>query len=372
MNLNNLEEKGLNKEEIEYIKRTMIYFEEIKPGADILKVLSWRNTLERKVLKEEATSEEVVQYERLREIEIFMDMLSGFVPKDIFEFSDFAQILDERDMKFMAKIMLNELDLDIRDAFDRKELEKELEEEYEQDIEEPFIKDLIDKLLKEGSKGDKFRKVDSGIESAEFEHISDETIASIAYLILKETQNAKKNNQKLKFNIKKLNKNTLLYLVMKNLAKAPVQIEETPKNIYAENCPADAIREYIEEIVGLQKNYLAQGKEVPEELLIPQEIILSPQNIEFLINSKLVDYIGAGETGNEIQFYWKKTEKLPALELRAERREDGKFILSYIKEEATNEKQEFVWDKKTQEGKKGTIVVSKIQDALEDICDMDR
>lgn len=144
------------------------------------------------------------------------------------------------------------------------------------------------------------------------------------------------------------------------------------KNIYAEHCPADAIREYIEKIISSQKKYLEEGKEIPEELLIPQEIILSPKNMEFLINSKLVDYIGAGETGNEIQFYWEKTEELPALELRAERREDGKFVLSYIREEATKEKQEFVWDKNTEEGKKGTIVVSKIQDALEDIYDMDR
>ena len=144
------------------------------------------------------------------------------------------------------------------------------------------------------------------------------------------------------------------------------------KNIYAEHCPADAIREYIENIISSQKKYLEEGKEIPEELLIPQEIILSPKNMEFLINSKLVDYIGAGETGNEVQFYWKKTDELPALELRAEKREDGKFVLSYIREEATKEKQEFVWDKNSEEGKKGTIVVSKIQDALEDIYDMDR
>ena len=148
--------------------------------------------------------------------------------------------------------------------------------------------------------------------------------------------------------------------------------KEENKNIYAEHCPADAIREYIEKIISSQKKYLDEGKEVPKELLIPQEIVLSPKNMEFLINSKLVDYIGAGETGNEIQFYWKKTDELPALELRAERREDGKFVLSYIREEATEERKEFVWDKKSKEGKKGTIVVSKVQDALEDICDMER
>ena len=144
------------------------------------------------------------------------------------------------------------------------------------------------------------------------------------------------------------------------------------KNVYAENCPADAIREYIEKIIQTQKKYLDEGKEIPEELLIPQEIILSPKNMDFLINSKYVDYIGAGGTEKELHFYWKENDKLPALELKTKRREDGKFILTYIREEAGNGKEEFVWDKDTTEGKKGTIVVSKIQDALEDIYDMDR
>lgn len=144
------------------------------------------------------------------------------------------------------------------------------------------------------------------------------------------------------------------------------------KNVYAENCPADAIREYIEKIINSQKKYIEAGKDIPEELKIPQEIILSPKNIDFLLESKFVDFIGAGESGNEVQFYWKKTDELPALELRAQRREDGKFILTYIKEEASEEKQEFLWDKGTEEGKKGTITVSKKQDALEDIYDMDR
>ena len=148
--------------------------------------------------------------------------------------------------------------------------------------------------------------------------------------------------------------------------------EKNDQNVYAENCPADAIREYIEKIINTQKKYIQEGKEIPKELLIPGEIVLSPKNIEYLINSKLVDYIGAGETGNEIQFYWKKTDKLPALELRVTRREDGQFILSYIKEEASKDKGEFVWDKNTEAGKKGTIIVSKREDALEDICDMEK
>ena len=143
------------------------------------------------------------------------------------------------------------------------------------------------------------------------------------------------------------------------------------KNIYADNCPADKIREYVESIINLQKEYVLAGKEVPKELQIPSRIELSPENIKFLINSKLVDYIGAGKTGNEINFYWKKTDELPALEVRVRLEENGKYYLTYIREEATKEKVAFEWDVDNQNDKEGTLVVSKLTDALEDVVDMD-
>ena len=144
------------------------------------------------------------------------------------------------------------------------------------------------------------------------------------------------------------------------------------KNIYAENCPADKIREYIENIVSLQKDFVLNGKEVPKEFLIPSKIELSKENIKFLINSKLVDFIGAGETGNEINFYWKKTDELPALELRTRLEKDGKYYLTYIREEASKDKVAFEWNIDNQERKEGVLIVSKITDALEDIVDMDK
>ena len=110
---------------------------------------------------------------------------------------------------------------------------------------------------------------------------------------------------------------------------------------------------------------------MPDELLIPNKIELSPENIKFLINSKLVDYIGAGKTGNEISFYWKKTDDLPALELRVRLEEDGKYYLTYIREEASKEKLAFEWDEMNQKNKNGTLIVSKLTDALEDLVDMD-
>ena len=152
------------------------------------------------------------------------------------------------------------------------------------------------------------------------------------------------------------------------------------KNVYAENCPADKIREYIEEIIRLQKGFILSGEAVPEEFLIPSRIELSPENISFLLNSKLVDFIGAGKTGSEINFYWKQTgpdelpnlvDGYPALEVRVRLEEDGKYYLTYIREEASNEKAAFEWDVENQNNKAGTLTVSKRTDALEDIVDMD-
>ena len=152
------------------------------------------------------------------------------------------------------------------------------------------------------------------------------------------------------------------------------------KNVYAENCPADKIREYIEEIISLQKGFILNGEAVPKEFLIPSRIELSPENISFLLNSKLVDFISKRKTGSEINFYWKQTgpDELPnlvggypALEVRVRLEEDGKYYLTYIREEASNEKAAFEWDVENQNNKAGTLTVSKRTDALEDIVDMD-
>jgi len=368
----NLERKGLSAEEIEYIKKVYIWYEDIRPGSETMKQLEWRMELERKVLKKEATPEEIIQYERLRDIEFFTDIIFGHIPKNMSDYMMHSGFADKREKDFMLKMVMEEDLTGLKLAFSEGHYKKLLQEEYEQDIEEPYIKELIQETLRREKEMKRLAFMAEKIDGAEFEYIDDETIMSIAYLILKEAKIAKETDQRVRSSIKYVDRDVLLYLVLKNLRNIPIREEQVSTNIYAENCPADAIREYIEKIVKEQKKYLEEGKQIPDELLIPQEIILSPKNIEFLINSKYVDYIGAGETGNEIQFYWKRTDRLPALELRAEKREDGKYILSYIREEATQGKEEFVWDKATEEGKKGTIVVSKMEDAVEDICDMDR
>ena len=141
--------------------------------------------------------------------------------------------------------------------------------------------------------------------------------------------------------------------------------------VFADNCPADKIREYIENIISLQEEYIKNGKSVPAELLIPSKIELSPANIKFLLDSKFVDFYGSDVTGDVIKFYWKETEMYPALEVRTKLESDGKYYLTYIKEDARGERGAFEWDVNNQFGKKGLLTVCKTTDAPDDVIDDD-
>jgi len=335
-------------------------------------------------LSQEATSEAIATHKRLEEIDFFMDIVEGRIPKDIFEFAEYLEIYNTEIAERAASVMMTQTFFDVETAVAEHSFD-EFMEEREVDIQDPFVQKLKKEYIKDKVSKEKFENFDKILECAKFEYLDDGALMSLAYLLLKGTKELEDEGKKIPLALQGLDKELLSYLVIKNLNKVPLVIsEETiyeeavptqpvfegPKNIYADNCPEDAIREGIEKIVDAQKIYLEQGLEVPEELLIPQEIIFSPKNIEFLIDSQLVTYVGAGNNGNEIQFYWEKTENMPALELRTERREDGKFVLTYIKEEAFLDKPAFTWDNKNEAGKKGVIVISKRQDALEDICGM--
>ena len=142
-------------------------------------------------------------------------------------------------------------------------------------------------------------------------------------------------------------------------------------NAEAENCPADKIREYIENLIKQQKEYKEKGQEVPKELQIPSKIVISPENMLFLGNSKLVDFIVPKNEGKEIIFYWNPSDKFPALEVRTKLESDGNYYLTFIREEASSTKEAFEWDVNNQEANDVVLIVSKQSDALEDLIDMD-
>jgi len=144
------------------------------------------------------------------------------------------------------------------------------------------------------------------------------------------------------------------------------------RGINSENCPVDTIRDFIEQCMRMQEKCHVEGKPIPEEYLIPEKIILSDESVRFFLNSQLVDAIGPGLNGIGGQFYWKASGKYPALEVRVELDpETMKFMLTYLREEASPTKDEFVWDNSTLEGKEGQIIIIKKEDALEDVIDSD-
>lgn len=161
---------------------------------------------------------------------------------------------------------------------------------------------------------------------------------------------------------------------LQELSEIPVEPPQLEyyTNLPTEGSPTRALREYIGNIIQEQKQYIDAGKEVPLEFRIPEQIELSPQNLDYLLESGAIDFIVEGEKEDEMQFFWKKTVEYPELELRAKRNSKGKFVLTYIKECSIDGKEEFVWDGEDKEGKNGILVISRKDDALEELIDMDR
>lgn len=158
---------------------------------------------------------------------------------------------------------------------------------------------------------------------------------------------------------------TILAFVSDYMKKEKIQ----QKNICAKTSPADLIRKYLKKILNQQEKYLNVGKPIPKKYLMPQKIILSPQNVKYLLKSKTTKYIGANKDGTEISFYWEETPKSPAIEARIKLEDDGRYILAYMKEKSSKEKSEILWDMNSKDAKKGILTISRTKDALEDIYD---
>ena len=182
-------------------------------------------------------------------------------------------------------------------------------------------------------------------------------------------------------NIEDSGYNSNYYYVALFPANELQQLSETPveppqleyyTNLQAEKSAAREIREYMNRTIQMQKQYIDEGKDIPVDIRIPQQIELSPRNLDYLLENEVVDFIGEGETEEDIQFFWKKTKEYPELELRIKRNNKGKYVLTYIRERSMDEKEDFIWDGQEKEGKQGILIVSREDDALDEIIDMDR
>ena len=160
---------------------------------------------------------------------------------------------------------------------------------------------------------------------------------------------------------------------LQELSEIPLEFPQLGKNnLKTEGSPVLAIREYISKIIQMQKQYLDFGMDIPKKLRIPEQIELSPHNIDYLLKSKAVDFIGAGKTEDEMIFVWKKTDEYPELELGVKRNDNGKCVLTLIKSYSMDGKEEFEWNNQAKEGKKGILIISNKKEALDELIDMDR
>jgi len=142
-------------------------------------------------------------------------------------------------------------------------------------------------------------------------------------------------------------------------------------NLPTEESPAMEIRKYIEKLVQKQEQYLNLGYSVPEEFKFPEKIELSPQNWEYLLEQDSWGGVNYDKTNDEMRFLWTTPDKFPELELRAKKADNGKYVLTYIKSKSVDGKKDFVWDSKKRDGKNGILVVSRENDPLDKLINMD-
>ena len=157
---------------------------------------------------------------------------------------------------------------------------------------------------------------------------------------------------------------------LQELSEIPVESPtlEYYTNLQIKQSIAIEIREYINRIMQMQKQYQAEGKGIPVSLRMPKQIEISPRNLEYLLENGIIVY---EETEREVSFIFEKTEEYPELELRMKQNDKEKYVLTYIKGRMKEGEDVFIWDSKEKEGKKGILVISRDDDGLEDLVPMD-
>lgn len=128
-------------------------------------------------------------------------------------------------------------------------------------------------------------------------------------------------------------------------------------------CPADTFMNYVRLCIEKQRFFEEKGEEVPDKYLIPDTVYLSDESVRFFMNSQIVDLIGASQDGKQLQFYWKDTEKLPALEVKLELDDEkNQYTVVFIKEDAKGEYEGFEWNREKQKQKGSTLQIYRQED----------
>ncbi len=128
-------------------------------------------------------------------------------------------------------------------------------------------------------------------------------------------------------------------------------------------CPADTFMNYVRLCIEKQNEFGKKSEEVPEKYLIPDTVYLSDESVKYFINSKIVDLIGASKDGKRLQFYWKDSEKYPALEVELELdQEKSQYSVVFIKEDAKGDYKGFEWKRDEEKKGESTLQIYRQED----------
>jgi hypothetical protein len=100
--------------------------------------------------------------------------------------------------------------------------------------------------------------------------------------------------------------------------------------------------------------------------------VLSNECLRFFIQDPINSFVGASTNGDEVSIYWKKSEKFPALEVRTILNPETKeYELDYLKENASDDSAEFIWNRSNPKCKNGSILIYKSTDDPDKIFGME-
>lgn len=141
------------------------------------------------------------------------------------------------------------------------------------------------------------------------------------------------------------------------------------KIMLTEACPAETIKNYLREIIKVQKLFLKNNIPIPNDTKLPGEIYITTDALKNLINSPFIDFQGIGNNELEMCFFCKENEEFPSLEIRVLKLEDGRNVISYIREDAREHDIGLLWIRNSSNA---SIVLFKRTDDLEEILSLKR
>jgi len=202
----------LNEKEVDYLKWAIIY-------ADVRDEKTKRQldtyvSLSRKYRNKTISEDELIQFNRLREMCNFVDIITEDErPESIDEINRRYEegYYDDIQKELFSDMVVQQSMDEIEDKLNLDELVRYMKEIEEQDINEPFIRDLIKSIYTEYKSDVRYERMYRLIQNINFKYINQNDMFMICFYIYKELKNPL--DRYMKRSIRLLDKNMLIYLL---------------------------------------------------------------------------------------------------------------------------------------------------------------